>query len=57
MQLAFIETSSLLDNEKSNNILNIILLNYGEDIFILCNNMNNSTILYYIIDFRKNNKY
>ena len=58
LQHAVIESSSLLDNEETNNILKIILLNYGEDLFILCNDMNNSTIIYYIKDFRKinNNK-
>jgi len=57
LQHAYIESLSLLDNEESNNILRIILLNYGEDIFILCNDMDNSTIIYYINDFkRKNNK-
>ena len=62
LQQAFIESAHLLINEESNNILKIFLLNYGEDIFILCNdmnfnmNMNNSTTtIYYINDFRKNN--
>ena len=47
---------SLLDNEESNKILNIVLLNYGEDLFILCNDMRNFniSIIFYISNFRKN---
>ena len=55
-QKAIIKSLSLLDNEESNKILNIVLLNYGEDLFILCNDMRNFniSIIFYISNFRKN---